>query len=114
MPRKGPAPRRELEPDPVYRSVLVSQVVKAARDLGKDDIVRAIQSELRDIEQAEEVLRSVLGKLDTPSAVGESDEEPGVPAMDGEGPHGAGMGPRAMGRKARQKKCKRAKKGPPS
>ena len=27
MPRKGPAPRRELMPDPVYRSVLVTQVV---------------------------------------------------------------------------------------
>jgi hypothetical protein len=84
----------------------LNQVVKAARDLGKDDIVRAIQSELRDIERAEEVLRSVLGKLDTPSAVGESDEEPGVPAMDGEGPHGAGMGPRAKKRKARKGSCR--------
>ena len=27
MPRKGPAPRRDLLPDPVYRSVLVTQVV---------------------------------------------------------------------------------------
>ena len=27
MPRKGPAPRRELLPDPIYRSVLVTQVV---------------------------------------------------------------------------------------
>ena len=27
MPRKGPAPRRELMPDPVYRSVLVTQLV---------------------------------------------------------------------------------------
>ena len=27
MPRKGPAPRRELTPDPVYRSVLVTQLV---------------------------------------------------------------------------------------
>ena len=26
MPRKGPAPRRELMPDPVYHSVLVTQV----------------------------------------------------------------------------------------
>jgi small subunit ribosomal protein S7 len=27
MPRKGPAPRRELTPDPVYRSLLVTQLV---------------------------------------------------------------------------------------
>ncbi|MEZ5343078.1 MAG: 30S ribosomal protein S7 [Acidimicrobiales bacterium] len=27
MPRKGPAPRRDLEPDPVYQSVLVTQIV---------------------------------------------------------------------------------------
>ena len=27
MPRNGPATRRELVPDPVYRSVLVTQVV---------------------------------------------------------------------------------------
>ena len=27
MPRNGPAPRRELMPDPVYRSVLVTQLV---------------------------------------------------------------------------------------
>ena len=27
MPRKGPAPRRELTPDPVYRSTLVSQII---------------------------------------------------------------------------------------
>ena len=26
MPRKGPAPRRELMPDPIYRSVLVTQL----------------------------------------------------------------------------------------
>ena len=27
MPRKGPAPRRELTPDPVYRSTLVTQII---------------------------------------------------------------------------------------
>ena len=27
MPRKGPAPRRELMPDPIYRSLLVTQIV---------------------------------------------------------------------------------------
>ena len=35
MPRKGPAPRRELMPDPIYRSVLVTQVVNKVLLRGK-------------------------------------------------------------------------------
>ena len=35
MPRNGPAPRRELQPDPVYRSVLVTQVVNKVLSRGK-------------------------------------------------------------------------------
>jgi small subunit ribosomal protein S7 len=35
MPRKGPAPRRELEPDPVYKSVLVTQLVNKILLSGK-------------------------------------------------------------------------------
>ncbi len=35
MPRKGPAPRRELMPDPIYRSVLVTQVVNKVLLAGK-------------------------------------------------------------------------------
>jgi len=35
MPRNGPAPRREMVPDPVYRSVLVSQVVNKILSRGK-------------------------------------------------------------------------------
>ena len=35
MPRKGPAPRRELMPDPVYRSVLVTQVINKVLQRGK-------------------------------------------------------------------------------
>src|SRR5918993_1034676 len=35
MPRRGPAPRRELMPDPVYRSVLVTQVVNKVLQRGK-------------------------------------------------------------------------------
>ena len=35
MPRKGPAPRREMTPDPVYRSVLVTQVVNKIMQRGK-------------------------------------------------------------------------------
>ena len=35
MPRKGPAPRRELMPDPIYRSVVVTQVVNKILLSGK-------------------------------------------------------------------------------
>ena len=35
MPRKGPAPRRDLMPDPIYRSVLVTQVVNKIMQRGK-------------------------------------------------------------------------------
>ncbi|MEZ5219725.1 MAG: 30S ribosomal protein S7 [Ilumatobacteraceae bacterium] len=35
MPRKGPAPRRELTPDPVYRSLLVTQIVNKVLLSGK-------------------------------------------------------------------------------
>jgi small subunit ribosomal protein S7 len=35
MPRKGPAPRRELMPDPVYKSVLVTQIVNKVLAHGK-------------------------------------------------------------------------------
>ena len=35
MPRKGPAPRREILPDPVYNSVLVSNVVNKVLLEGK-------------------------------------------------------------------------------
>jgi len=35
MPRKGPAPRRELSPDPIYHSLLVTQVVNKVMQRGK-------------------------------------------------------------------------------
>jgi small subunit ribosomal protein S7 len=35
VPRNGPAPRRDLQPDPVYRSVLVTQVVNKVLSRGK-------------------------------------------------------------------------------
>ncbi|MEM9893697.1 MAG: 30S ribosomal protein S7 [Actinomycetota bacterium] len=42
MPRKGPAPRRELEPDPVYRSVLVTQIVNKVLLEGKKNVAERI------------------------------------------------------------------------
>jgi small subunit ribosomal protein S7 len=42
MPRRGPAPRRELMPDPVYRSVLVTQVVNKILQRGKKSTAESI------------------------------------------------------------------------
>ena len=41
MPRKGPAPRRELMPDPIYRSVVVTQLVNKVLLRGKRSTVGA-------------------------------------------------------------------------
>src|SRR5579872_2579777 len=42
MPRKGPAPRRELMPDPIYRSVLVTQIVNKVLLRGKRSLSERI------------------------------------------------------------------------
>ncbi len=42
MPRKGPAPRRELTPDPIYRSVLVTQLVNKILLRGKRSVAEKI------------------------------------------------------------------------
>ena len=42
MPRKGPAPRRHLNPDPVYRSVLVTQLVNKILTRGKRTLAERI------------------------------------------------------------------------
>ncbi|MDA8315301.1 MAG: 30S ribosomal protein S7 [Acidimicrobiales bacterium] len=42
MPRNGPAPRRDLQPDPVYRSVLVTQVVNKVLSRGKRTLAERI------------------------------------------------------------------------
>ena len=42
MPRKGPAPRRDLVADPVYRSVLVTQLVNKVMLSGKRSLAERI------------------------------------------------------------------------
>ncbi len=42
MPRNGPPPRRELVPDPVYRSVLVTQLVNKVLSRGKRSLAERI------------------------------------------------------------------------
>src|SRR5258705_3990218 len=49
MPRKGPAPRRELMPDPIYRSVLVTQIVNKVLTRGKRTVAEKIVYDALDI-----------------------------------------------------------------
>jgi small subunit ribosomal protein S7 len=49
MPRKGPAPRRDLMPDPIYRSVLVTQIVNKVMQRGKRSLAERIVYEAMDV-----------------------------------------------------------------
>ncbi len=40
--RRGPAPKRRIDPDPVFRSVMVSQVINKVLLHGKKDVARGI------------------------------------------------------------------------
>src|ERR671925_281112 len=52
MPRKGPAPRRDLMPDPVYRSVVVTQLVNKLLQRGKRSLAeRVVYHALAEIER---------------------------------------------------------------
>jgi small subunit ribosomal protein S7 len=52
VPRKGPAPRRELMPDPIYRSVVVTQLVNKVLQQGKRSVAERIVYEALDIVKA--------------------------------------------------------------
>ena len=49
MPRKGPAPRRDLLPDPIYRSVLITQIVNKVLERGKRSLAERIVYEALDL-----------------------------------------------------------------
>ncbi len=52
MPRKGPAPRRDLPPDPVHRSVVVTQLVNKVLQRGKRSLAeRIVYDALAEIER---------------------------------------------------------------
>ena len=52
MPRRGPAPRRDLVPDPVYDSTLVTQVINKVLQRGKRTVAeRIVYDALEIIEQ---------------------------------------------------------------
>jgi len=48
VPRKGAAPRRELAPDPIYKSVLVTQVVNKVLERGKRSLAERVVYEALD------------------------------------------------------------------
>jgi small subunit ribosomal protein S7 len=49
MPRKGPAPRRDLMPDPVYRSALVTQLVNKVLSRGKRSLAERLVYDSLDV-----------------------------------------------------------------
>ncbi len=52
MPRKGPAPRREIRPDPIYNSVLVTQFINKILQRGKRTLAeRIVYDALDSVEQ---------------------------------------------------------------
>ncbi|HEX2041188.1 MAG TPA: 30S ribosomal protein S7 [Acidimicrobiales bacterium] len=55
MPRKGPPPRRELMPDPIYRSVLVTQFVNKVLQRGKRSVAE------RTVYEALEIVKDKTG-----------------------------------------------------
>jgi small subunit ribosomal protein S7 len=51
MPRKGPAPRRELVADPIHKSVLVTQIINKVMLHGKRTLAEKIVYDAMDIIQ---------------------------------------------------------------
>ena len=52
MPRKGPAPRRELVADPIHKSVLVTQIINKVMLHGKRTVAEKIVYDAMDIIQS--------------------------------------------------------------
>jgi small subunit ribosomal protein S7 len=77
MPRKGPAPRRELVADPVYKSVLVTQLINKVMLHGKRtvaekivyDAMGIIQGKLDGDEEAIDVLKRAVDNVKPPLEV---------------------------------------------
>ena len=63
MPRKGPAPRRELMPDPIYRSVVVTQLVNKVLRHGKRSTAERIVYQALDIVQSKTGTDDPVGTL---------------------------------------------------
>ena len=63
MPRKGPAPRRELMPDPIYRSVVVTQLVNKVLQRGKRSTAERIVYSALEIVQTKTGTDDPVGTL---------------------------------------------------
>jgi len=63
VPRKGPAPRRNLTPDPVHRSLLVTQIVNKVLQRGKRSTAERIVYGALDIMQEKTGTDDVIGTL---------------------------------------------------
>ena len=67
MPRKGPAPRRELVADPIHKSVLVTQITNKVMLHGKRSVAEKIVYDAMDIiakKTGEEPLDTVKRAVD--------------------------------------------------
>ncbi len=77
MPRKGPAPRRELVADPIYKSVVVTQLINKVMLHGKRtiaekivyDAMEIVQSRLEGDEQAIDTVKRAIDNLKPPLEV---------------------------------------------
>ena len=77
MPRKGPAPRRELVADPIYKSVVVTQLINKVMLHGKRtiaekivyDAMETVQSRLEGDELAIDSLKRAVDNLKPPLEV---------------------------------------------
>ena len=77
MPRKGPAPRRELVADPIYKSVVVTQLINKVMLHGKRtiaekivyDAMEIIQSKLEGDELAIDTVKRAIDNLKPPLEV---------------------------------------------
>ena len=77
MPRKGPAPRRELVADPIYKSQVVTQLINKVRLHGKRtlgekivyDAMEIVQSRLEGDEMAIDTVKRAIDNLKPPLEV---------------------------------------------
>src|SRR5918995_3139476 len=77
MPRKGPAPRRELVADPIYKSVLITQLINKVMLHGKRtvaekivyDAMEIIQGKLEGEDQAIDTVKRAIDNVKPPLEV---------------------------------------------
>ena len=77
MPRKGPAPRRALVADPIYKSVLITQLINKVMLHGKRtvaekivyDAMDIIQSKLEGEDQAIDTVKRAIDNVKPPLEV---------------------------------------------